>query len=280
MMKLIGNLLLVICVTLGALTAATSYLVRTSAPDSVFEAGEADGEARYLTLASGAGAIERTPEDEAALRAQYEAGAISAEALQRRLGARDPVVAAGEPLNAENLVKLRDAEVTYVRVKEFSFARWPFWWLFLIAAAFLGVGSLLVRAGLKKEIAEAAAARASGASNAASPEQAMASIRQIVAGLLRDLPGMSDDTARNEAIVERIGEAQVSHVPNFVEARVNLVGRLGLAGYAALMDRFAGAERQINRAWSAAADGVYDEAIVCLERSEPLWAEAEAKLNA
>ena len=31
-----------------------------------------------------------------------------------------------------------------------------------------------------------------------------------------------------------------------------------------IMDRFAAAERQINRAWSAAADGVYAEAETCL----------------
>ena len=52
---------------------------------------------------------------------------------------------------------------------------------------------------------------------------------------------------------------------DFIDARQALIGRHGLGGYAMIMDRFAAAERQINRARSAAADGVYDEAETCLK---------------
>jgi hypothetical protein len=51
-----------------------------------------------------------------------------------------------------------------------------------------------------------------------------------------------------------------------------------MGGYAELMDRFAAGERQINRAWSAAADGYLDEATRCLSNVPAMLAEAEQKL--
>ena len=52
-----------------------------------------------------------------------------------------------------------------------------------------------------------------------------------------------------------------------------------MGGYAELMDRFAGAERQINRAWSAAADGVLPESHRCLANVPEMMREAESKLR-
>ena len=65
----------------------------------------------------------------------------------------------------------------------------------------------------------------------------------------------------------------------FVEARSPLIAQLGLAGFAEVMDRWAAAERQINRAWSAAADGVYEEVVDCLTLSQTHLEEALNELQ-
>jgi hypothetical protein len=82
-----------------------------------------------------------------------------------------------------------------------------------------------------------------------------------------------------ERIVERAERITAEHVPPFIEARPQLVSRLGLAGYAQLMDRFAAGERQLNRAWSAAADGYEEEAVACLDNAAVLFEEAEKRMR-
>ena len=57
-----------------------------------------------------------------------------------------------------------------------------------------------------------------------------------------------------------------------------LVGTLGMAGFAALMDAFSRLERTLNRAWSAAADGVLDEAQRCVDEAVALAPEVERRL--
>lgn len=64
-----------------------------------------------------------------------------------------------------------------------------------------------------------------------------------------------------------------------IEQRERLVGRMGLGAYAALMDVFAGAERSLNRSWSAAADFALDESVEALERAGERLAVAEDKLT-
>ncbi len=45
-------------------------------------------------------------------------------------------------------------------------------------------------------------------------------------------------------IAERLGEAQKTHIDAFVQGRAAIQGRLGLAGFAWVMDRFSTGERQ------------------------------------
>lgn len=199
----------------------------------------------------------------------------------------------GTRLTPERMAQLRDASERIAEaqgdgaraggaahVKSFAFDRWPYWWVFALSAVGLFAGSMLVRAGTKAEIAAAATTSpGSGAAPAASPEQSLQGIIDIVASLRRDLPGMADDEARNDAIIERLDTAQKTHIVAFIDARPLLVNRFGLGGYAELMDRFAAAERQINRAWSAAADGVYHEAANSLDTAADLLEETRPKLN-
>ena len=54
---------------------------------------------------------------------------------------------------------------------------------------------------------------------------------------------------------------------------------MGLGGYAELMDGFAAMERQLNRAWSAAADRHLPEALLCLRAAQPMVVETLRKLK-
>ena len=46
-----------------------------------------------------------------------------------------------------------------------------------------------------------------------------------------------------------------------------LINRFGLGGFAEFMGLYSVLERRVNRAWSAAADGVHEEAVDCLTRA-------------
>jgi len=71
---------------------------------------------------------------------------------------------------------------------------------------------------------------------------------------------------------------------NFVDARESMIPRLGMQAYADIMSSFANAERTLNRAWSASADGYVDEVRRCvgvarsgLEKAGELLSDSRAK---
>ena len=84
--------------------------------------------------------------------------------------------------------------------------------------------------------------------------------------------------AVDQLIVDRIGALQKTLLPAFIDARARIVSIGGMAGYARLMDVYAAAERQLNRAWSAAADGHEIEAVASLERAVALLDESANRL--
>lgn len=277
-MKLLGNLLMTACLIAGCLSVATSYRPRVT-----------DDRVAGLTQTAPAGARAKTQEELDALRADYEAGRLTAEAYTRQREALVPTVTpSGAPITAEELARMRaqTADGTpvanNVKVQEFSLTRWPHAWLFGISALGLFAGAMLVRTSTKHALAAKATSPGStpvGADAPVSPEAALAHTREVCERLLRELHTMPSDDARLDAIVERLGELQKNELANFVDARPQLVARLGLGGYSELMDRFAGAERQVNRAWSAAADRVLPEAHRCLANVPPMMREAETKLG-
>ncbi len=61
----------------------------------------------------------------------------------------------------------------------------------------------------------------------------------------------------------------------FVEVRESIAHRYGLQRYADLMSQFALAERNLNRAWSASADGYIDETWLCLDNARNLMKDAQ-----
>jgi hypothetical protein len=84
---------------------------------------------------------------------------------------------------------------------------------------------------------------------------------------------------RLKLILALLTEAQRTHLAAFVEARPLLIARHGLVGFAEIMDRFAACERQVNRAWSAAADNVYEESVECLDLGAELLEETINRLR-
>ncbi len=67
---------------------------------------------------------------------------------------------------------------------------------------------------------------------------------------------------------------------DFAEGRESIAREFGLEVFAEVMTEFAAAERSINRAWSASADGYVDEAATCIRRGLDLLQSAEKALTA
>ena len=255
-MRGIGNLVITVSLVLGAIASTTSYVPRLTADDAALAAG--DG---YAHLNAPAGA-----ETDAA-----------GEFVLSPDGARIPLVAAGAELTPEVQARLRAAGVRRVRVREFRVARWQHAWLFVLAVVGLVAGSVLVKRdaarALRRRQAEA------GGQPRGTPQAALAEIIAAARDLQRDLPEVSADADKARVIIERVGRVQAVLALQVVEGRDVLVGTLGMAGFAELMDAFSRLERVLNRAWSAAADGVLDEAQRCVDEAVALAPEVERRLG-
>jgi len=86
-------------------------------------------------------------------------------------------------------------------------------------------------------------------------------------GLLAEMNANRESIAVHD-LHTRIDEELANRLTGFVEARESLIPLYGLQAYAELMTEFAGAERNINRAWSASADGYIDEVWICLTEAQ------------
>ena len=285
-MKLIGNLLMTVALLVGLLAAATSYLAPVDLTDDAWIAGtDASGQPEYIRTNNPVGAVPTSDKAIAELQADYERGEITAQELVADREALHPVVEADAPLTPETLETIRQSKlelggkartVRYVNVKSFSLIRWPFNWVFGLCVVVLFTGAMLVRKSTNAEIAAHAATEHKSPHD--TPEGLLAQIRLSVDQLRAGLDNCTNDKDRTHLIVERVGELQKKQLADFVDARPALIGRLGLGGYAELMDRFAAAERQINRAWSISADGFYGEARECLENAAHLLVETQEKM--
>lgn len=190
-------------------------------------------------------------------------------------GKPQPRVDKGAVLTAEMLAELRAAGVQRVRVKEFALARWTGAGWFAAACAGLLAGAALLRGAARRRLHAAAggAAQAGGQR----PAAILAELQAAVAALDGRLAVLAP-TERLRILLDELARIQQAHIAPFLDTRPLLLARLGLGRYAALMDRFAAAERQLNRAWSAAADGVADEAAACVSTGVALLGEARARL--
>jgi len=246
-LKLCGSILVTITLVLGAYAASTAYLVPIDSIDS------SDLATEPVTLHAAAGRDDSVP-PQPILRPGTQAAPLT--------------------LTAEHLTLLRDAGVTRVHVKEFSFGRWRERWLFVLAVIGLAAGALLLRAAQRSEVRAAAASV-----TVHSPDALLDSALSMAKGLRAELDGAPATPAATTKLAKCIERMQAECFDPFVDCRPVIVDKFGMAGYAQLMDRFAAAERQFNRSWSAAADHVAAEATECFGNGIALLEEARARLG-
>ncbi|MFG0260297.1 MAG: hypothetical protein ACF8LK_08085 [Phycisphaerales bacterium JB041] len=254
-MRLLAFILIWVSLGVGAVSATTAYMwtfPETGGPDHFLLGTAEDGTKTYAVL-SGVAGIDAN--DAPVARADTE---LTPEVVER--------------LRAESV-----EPVQRVKVKTFKFSRWTHLPHFAIACVGLLAGAMLTRLSAARAIKLADAS--AEADDAMSPENAVAQLRVVVSGLLEDAPAEPDNRRACALITERLGDAISDFVPAITEQRERLVARMGLGSYAALMDVFASAERAMNRAWSAAADQAYEEAIVSLERAAERLPVVEDKLS-
>ncbi len=105
-------------------------------------------------------------------------------------------------------------------------------------------------------------------------------IDRSLASLVDKLQGLiaRKDTTGVYEIHAWIDDQLVSDLGDFVEAREALIHVYGLQQYANLMNEFATSERNINRSWSASADGYIDEVWKCMRQAEIHMREARQLL--
>ncbi len=234
-MKFIASILIWVSLGIGAVATVTAYMPPVTLPAEAF-----------------------TTTDEAGATVPL-LSAVAVGPLVAQDGAEAPAFPAGTPLTAETLGAMRDAGVTRVKVKSFGWERWTHKWWFIGASVGLVLGGVLTR------MASKAAVMQPHESAEESPEFALKASRDEVVGLMNDLPTMADDDARLRAIVKRLGELQQTHLAAYPAGRERIIARHGLGGYAQRMDAFAAADRNVNRAWSAAADGHLSESMDSLD---------------
>jgi len=245
-MRFIGNILIWAFIATG-LIAATSFYVWPVGPDASadqsFEIGtNDDGTTRYAQL----------------LR-------------QLKTADGNQIAKADQPLDPPTLEFIREAGIERVIVKHTNdlgttISNWTGKWLFLGSALGLVVGALMLRTAAKREVE----AVDTGEIVRASPEKIAGQIRAAIADLRGSLPAIDSRTAKEAAIVHALGEVQAELVPAFADTRPALIGKRGMGGFATVMDKFAAMERQINRSWSAAADGALEESTEALDNAAVL----------
>ncbi|MBX3322131.1 MAG: hypothetical protein KF757_03990 [Phycisphaeraceae bacterium] len=244
-MKLLGNMLIWISLALGLVSAPSLYAWPVGADathDARFVLGtDDDGEPVY------------------ALLKQRTVNAASGEEIG----------AAGAALTPEVLAAMRDAGIARATVRHPGAAplalvrHWTGLWLFVLAAVGLAGGGLLVKAAAR------AALQAPDRADAprSTPEAVAGQMREQISALRGSIARLDTDRARMAQIVAVLGEVQGELVPEFAQTRPQLIAARGMGGFARVMDTFASMERKVNRAWSAAADGAYEESAAALEEA-------------
>lgn len=257
-MKTILGALIWIFVGIGAISAVTAYFVPTTLEAELFKSSTEPntpgktGPNGHLVLSSPAGPD--VPGDGAAAP-KWPAGT---ELTGDVLAAMSETQPNGEPL------------VKRVHVPEFTFARWSHKWWFAGSIVLLTLCGLGQRAlGGKGEVKK----------GQAHPNESIAAAIAELHALRNSVAAMLSDEDRLDAIIDRVGDLQQGHLANFAEGRDVIIAKHGLGHYAQVMDAFAGAERKINRAWSAAADRVLGESFASLEEGIPLLEEAQRRLH-
>lgn len=301
-MKLFAYLLITLSVIFGSLASSTAYLVRLDGADpamlSSLRLGSPAGS--YDPANAGADFTDRLNTVYTQLNAENSIAvnplkpettprvpqptppvetAATGESVLAAREAITPIGRTGDRLTPNLVALLNETDVTFVKVTEFGFVRWPYSWLFVISCVGLLAGAWIIRRSRQQELAAAEAAGPADGENATDAATVFARLSGRLNTLAEELAGTQNEDARLEAIIRHVGQIQRDDVPAFAADRPALVNRLSLAGYAELMDSFAAMERQLNRAWSAAADAHLPESETCLRNAQPLLIETLRRLK-
>ena len=156
----------------------------------------------------------------------------------------------------------------YFSVSEVASVQWTYYG---VCAGVMVLGMLLLQAARRAELEQAGDKHAS---DIAVLQQSLASLTERVRGFeARD----GDDDQLE--VYTRIDDELMEDINAFVDARESMIPKLGMQRYADIMSPFANAERLINRAWSASADGYVDEVRLCLRSAREELEKAGALLQ-
>lgn len=157
---------------------------------------------------------------------------------------------------------LSGALATVYRVKNSENEWWTIHWPWFIGSVVCGViGIVMYRASRQSVDREDEKVQA----DFGTLKPALAELLTGISSLRKEL----DELAPSE-IIARIDSEFAEPFRVFADARESMIAEKGLAEFANVMTQFAAAERAVNRAWSAGADGYVDEVASCLERAEVL----------
>ena len=144
------------------------------------------------------------------------------------------------------------------------------WGWYVAAAAVAIVGIAILRRTAGAAAADTAAVRAS----IGVLEQTARTLVDRIAALNRDR-----DQIWVYDVHGRIDDELSDLFATFADAREAMIHAIDLQAYADVMDNFARAERLVNRAWSASADGYIDEVWSSLASAEEAMGEADRLLR-
>jgi hypothetical protein len=241
-MKYIQSVLLVISMALGLLGAASAYVVPLDLPASEIEG---------LTLA--------------------------APAVAATSAANVPVAPSGTEVTPVLLRKLLANRVKIIRVTSFSIRRWPGKRPFFLGCAGLLVGAFLTNFFKRKQ---RALTREDLEANIRSPGAILEAVRTKLEHLRADERVTAHEAGKLDFVLDVLTRLQTNDLLEFLRWSGELTARFGITGYAEINAAFSAAERQINRAWSAAADGVKVEVLICLDRAIACITSAQNALGA
>ena len=249
-MRIVGHILVWVFLAVGTLAATTAYQVRLGGLSDEELAELAD----KLTLNADAG-VSVEPDDN---------GRDQVKPLYKR---GTTLTLVDLKMLQENEAKFlgRDIKGSTIWVKKFHFLLWPGKWIFMLSVASMVTGAVLLRRASTSGASPAVRSDV-GESPQALLETAASELRTVRAEVEKE----PSEAVRLALILERLGKLQATALDSFVETRQRMATELGTGRMAEVMAEFSVAERQINRAWSAACDQHEEEARGCLDRAVEL----------
>ena len=134
-----------------------------------------------------------------------------------------------------------------------------------------GVSLIVLLVGILVTRAAARVEREAGAEGGAD----LGMLRSAATDLANQVQAVEDDLDSLDvsALHHRIDAIAVGPSADFDENCRALADAFGMSAYARVMAIYAPAERTMNRAWSASADGYPEEACACVRRAAPVLRE-------